>query len=110
MSDINQLIEQIVAGDNSTAKDTFDALISERALGYLDEYKKQMSSTMFGGISEAKKETAGGDDESDYNIETKKEDDDDEEEDDDKEDKKEMKKSVDPRTAILNKVRAKIGL
>ena len=101
MSDINQLIEQIVAGDNSTAKDTFDALISERALGYLDEYKKQMSSTMFGGISEAKK---------DEEEEEEEDDDDDEEEDDDKEDKKEMKESVDPRTAILNKVRAKIGL
>ncbi len=107
MSDINQLIEQIVTGDNINAKESFDALISERALGYLEDYKKQMSSAVFGGIAEAKKETAGGDDESDYN-----EDDDEEEEaeEDDKKDKKEVKEELDPRAMILNKVRARIGL
>ncbi len=103
MSDINQLIEQIVTGENAAAKDTFDAMISERALGYLEEYKKQMSETLFG---EAKKETEKESDEEDEEDE----DEEDDEEEDKKEDKKVVKEDINPRSVILNKVRARIGM
>lgn len=102
MSDINQLIEQIVTGENAAAKDTFDAMISERALGYLEEYKKQMASSIFG---EAKKE-----DEKESDSEEDEDDEDEDEEEDKKEDKKVVKEDINPRSAILNKVRARIGM
>lgn len=104
MSDINQLIEQIVTGENAAAKDTFDAMISERALGYLEEYKKQMASSIFG---EAKKEDEK---ESDSEEGEDDEDEDEDEEEDKKEDKKVVKEDINPRSAILNKVRARIGM
>ena len=108
MSDITKLVEQIVAGDNATAKDTFDSIISERALDYLSEYKRQLSSSVFGGVTEAKKDEEE-DEEEDEEDEDEEEDEEDEEE-DSKDKKKEMKESVNPRQEILSKVRARIGL
>ena len=104
MSDITKLVEQIVAGDNATAKDTFDSIISERALEYLSEYKRQLSSSVFGGVTEAKK------DEEEDEEEDEEDEDEEEDEDDSKDKKKEMKESVNPRQEILSKVRARIGL
>ena len=104
MSDITKLVEQIVAGDNATAKDTFDSIISERALDYLSEYKRQLSSSVFGGVTEAKK------DEEEDEEEDEEDEDEEEDEDDSKDKKKELKESVNPRQEILTKVRARIAL
>lgn len=42
-------IEQLIAGENSTAKQTLEDLISNKAFQALDEYKKQIATSAFTG-------------------------------------------------------------
>jgi hypothetical protein len=54
MSHSRQFIDQLAAGDSSDAKDTLENIISNKAFEALDIYKKEMSASIFGGVSEAK--------------------------------------------------------
>jgi hypothetical protein len=44
-----QFIDQLAAGDTSTAKETIENDLSSRAFEALDDYKKQIASSLFGG-------------------------------------------------------------
>lgn len=78
MSHSRQFIDQLAAGDSSAAKDTLENIISNKAFEALDIYKKEMSSSIFGGVSEAKemeddedeKEDEDEDEKDDINEET----------------------------------------
>lgn len=50
--DTRQFIDQISAGEVASAKDTLDNILSARAFEALDVYKKEISSSIFGGESE----------------------------------------------------------
>lgn len=76
MSQVRQFIDQIAAGQSADAKESLENILSGKAFESLDLYKKEISSSIFGGIEEAKE------------CDTEKEDDEDDE--DEKEDK--MKK------------------
>jgi hypothetical protein len=54
MSHSRQFIEQLAIGDSSAAKDTLENIISNKAFEALDIYKKEMASSIFGGVNEAK--------------------------------------------------------
>lgn len=76
MSQVRQFIDQIAAGQSADAKESLENILSGKAFESLDLYKKEIASSIFGGIEEAKE------------CDTEKEDDEDDE--DEKEDK--MKK------------------
>ena len=79
MSQTRQFIDQLATGEASSAKETLENMISVRAFEALDSYKKEMASSIFGGVKEAK--------------EVEKEDDEEEEEkDESEEDSDEEKK------------------
>jgi hypothetical protein len=48
MSQIKQFLDQLIAGQNAEAKETLENEISAKAFAHLEEYKKQIASTMFG--------------------------------------------------------------
>ena len=50
--DTRQFIDQLAAGESAAAKETLENLISNKAFEALDEYKKQMASSIFGGKEE----------------------------------------------------------
>lgn len=50
--DTRQFIDQLAAGESAAAKETLENLISNKAFEALDEYKKQMASSIFGGKQE----------------------------------------------------------
>jgi hypothetical protein len=52
MSNARQFIEQIASGEASSAKETFETLLSTKAFEALDAYKKEIASNIFGGMSE----------------------------------------------------------
>ena len=54
MSHSRQFIDQLAIGDSSAAKDTLENIISNKAFEALDIYKKEMASSIFGGVNEAK--------------------------------------------------------
>ena len=76
MSQVRQFIDQIAAGQSADAKESLENILSGKAFESLDLYKKEIASSIFGGIEEEKE------------CDTEKEDDEDDE--DEKEDK--MKK------------------
>lgn len=78
MSQTRQFIDQLATGEASSAKETLENMISVRAFEALDSYKKEMASSIFGGVKEAK--------------EVEKEDDEEEEKDESEEDSDEEKK------------------
>jgi hypothetical protein len=78
MSQTRQFIDQLATGESSAAKETLENMISVRAFEALDSYKKEMASSIFGGVKEAK--------------EVEKEDDEEEEKDESEEDSDEEKK------------------
>ena len=78
MSQTRQFIDQLATGESSAAKETLENMISVRAFEALDSYKKEMASSIFGGVKEAK--------------EVEKEDEDEEEKDESEEDSDEEKK------------------
>jgi hypothetical protein len=49
MTDSRQFIDQLAAGEASSAKDTFETLLSTKAFEALDAYKKEIASGIFGG-------------------------------------------------------------
>ena len=53
MSHSRQFIEQLAIGDSSAAKDTLENIISNKAFEALDIYKKEMASSIFGGVNES---------------------------------------------------------
>jgi hypothetical protein len=71
MSHSRQFIDQLAIGDSSAAKDTLENIISNKAFEALDIYKKEMASSIFGGVNEAKEIK---DEEEDEEDENKKED------------------------------------
>jgi hypothetical protein len=54
MSQTRQFIDQLATGESSAAKETLENMISVRAFEALDSYKKEMASSIFGGVKEAK--------------------------------------------------------
>ena len=52
MSDTRQFIDQLASGEASAAKDTFETLLSNKSFEALDAYKKEIASSIFGGIQE----------------------------------------------------------
>jgi hypothetical protein len=56
MTQTRQFIDQLAAGESSSAKDTLENLISIKAFESLDAYKKEISSSIFGGIQEETEE------------------------------------------------------
>jgi hypothetical protein len=78
MSQTRQFIDQLATGESSAAKETLENMISVRAFEALDSYKKEMASSIFGGVKEAK--------------EVEKEDEDEEKKDESEEDSDEEKK------------------
>lgn len=82
MSQVRQFIDQIAAGHSADAKESLENILSGKAFESLDMYKKEIASSIFGGIEEAKE------------CDTEEEDDEDEKENDDEkeDDKKESEK------------------
>lgn len=79
MSQVRQFIDQIAAGQSADAKESLENILSGKAFESLDLYKKEIASSIFGGIEEEKEcDTEKEDDEDD---EDEKEEDDDEKED-----------------------------
>ena len=78
MSQTRQFIDQLATGESSAAKETLENMISVRAFEALDSYKKEMASSIFGGVKEAK--------------EVEKKDDEEEKKDESEEDSNEEKK------------------
>lgn len=76
MSQVRQFIDQIAAGHSADAKESLENILSGKAFESLDMYKKEIASSIFGGIEEAKE------------CDTEEEDDEDEKEDDKKESEK----------------------
>jgi hypothetical protein len=54
MSQTRQFIDQLATGESSAAKETLENMISVRAFEALDSYKKEMASSIFGGVKESK--------------------------------------------------------
>ena len=50
--DTRQFIDQLAAGESAAAKETLENLISNKAFEALDEYKKQIASSVFNNGSE----------------------------------------------------------
>lgn len=49
---ISQFIDDVVAGNASSAKDTLNDLLSSKAFEAISGQKKELASTLFGGNSE----------------------------------------------------------
>jgi hypothetical protein len=79
MSQTRQFIDQIASGESAAAKQSLEDMLSAKAFESLDAYKKEMASSIFGGVSEAKE------------SEKDEEDEDKEDEDEDKKEDKEEK-------------------
>ena len=47
-----QFIDQLAAGESAAAKETLENLISNKAFEALDDYKKQIASSIFNGETE----------------------------------------------------------
>jgi hypothetical protein len=77
MSQTRQFIDQLASGESSAAKESLENMISSKAFEALDVYKKEMASSIFGGVKEAK--------------EPEEKDEEDEDEDDEKEEKEDKK-------------------
>jgi hypothetical protein len=56
MTQSRQFIDQLAAGESSSAKETLENLISTKAFEALDGYKKEISSSIFGGKQEETEE------------------------------------------------------
>jgi hypothetical protein len=56
MTQSRQFIDQLAAGESSSAKETLENLISTKAFEALDGYKKEISSSIFGGKQEETQE------------------------------------------------------
>ena len=54
MSQVRQFIDQIAAGQSADAKESLENILSGKAFESLDLYKKEIASSIFGGIEEAK--------------------------------------------------------
>ena len=54
MSQTRQFIDQIASGESAAAKQSLEDMLSAKAFESLDVYKKEMASSIFGGVSEAK--------------------------------------------------------
>ena len=78
MSQTRQFIDQLATGEASSAKETLENMISVRAFEALDSYKKEMASSIFGGVKEAK-EVEKEDDEKEEKEKDESEEDSDEE-------------------------------
>jgi hypothetical protein len=52
MDKIKEFIDSIVAGDNISARNNLDELLANKAYDALDGYKKQMASSLFGGLEQ----------------------------------------------------------
>lgn len=77
MSQTRQFIDQLASGESSAAKESLENLLSIKAFEALDSYKKEMASSIFGGVKEAKeveKEDEKDEDEEDESKEEKDED------------------------------------
>ena len=61
MSNINELISQIVSGDNIGARQTFNMLVAEKSMEALEQRKQEIAQTLF--QTEAKKEKEEDDEE-----------------------------------------------
>lgn len=79
MSQTRQFIDQIASGNLADASESLENILSGKAFESLDAYKKEISSSVFGGVHEEKSCDTEDED---------KEEKDDEDEDDDKESKK----------------------
>jgi len=53
---IRQFIDQLASGSNSEAKDTLENELASRAFSSLDEYKKELAGSIFGGNQEQDEE------------------------------------------------------
>jgi hypothetical protein len=49
---IRQFIDQLAAGQSAEAKDTLENELSTRSFSALDEYKKEIAQSIFGGKKE----------------------------------------------------------
>jgi hypothetical protein len=54
---IRQFIDQLAAGQAAEAKDTLENELSARSFAALDEYKKEIAQSIFGGKEETQPET-----------------------------------------------------
>ncbi len=52
MSQTRQFIDQLASGESSAAKESLENMISTKAFEALDVYKKEMASSIFGGVKE----------------------------------------------------------
>lgn len=74
MSQVRQFIDQIAAGHSADAKESLENILSGKAFESLDMYKKEIASSIFGGIEEAKEcDTEEEDDEDEKEDKMKKE-------------------------------------
>jgi hypothetical protein len=53
MTQSRQFIDQLAAGESAAAKDTLENILSSKAFESLDAYKKEISTSIFGGNQEA---------------------------------------------------------
>jgi len=56
MENINNFINSIAAGDNVTAKEELEELLSSKAFDALQSRKQDIASTLFGGEQEEQEE------------------------------------------------------
>ena len=56
MENINNFINSITAGDNVTAKEELEELLSSKAFDALQYRKQEIASTLFGGQQEEQEE------------------------------------------------------
>jgi hypothetical protein len=56
MENINNFINSIAAGDNVTAKEELEELLSSKAFDALQGRKQEIASTLFGGQEEEQEE------------------------------------------------------
>jgi hypothetical protein len=56
MSDTREFINQIIAGDNVSAKETLENILSAKSFEVLDNYKKEIAQGMFDGNQEVETE------------------------------------------------------
>jgi len=51
MENVRNFIDQVAQGDNITARETLDNLLSARAFESLESKKQEIGSTLFNGVS-----------------------------------------------------------
>jgi hypothetical protein len=49
---IRNFIDQLANGENSTAKETLENILSTKSFEALDQYKKEIAGSVFGGTQE----------------------------------------------------------